>query len=159
MEPTIHSLVRLRDVERGDLRQLCEFQLDPESNRLAATLPRSAEDFHAHWENVLRDPNAAVKAIIVGDELAGCVSCFVMDGLNAVGYWLGREFWGKGIASRALELLLIEITFRPLHARVAISNGASLRVLQKCGFLIERIQWSPADGRFLECDEAFLVLT
>ena len=47
--------VRLRCVERADLAKLFEFHLDPEANRMAFTHPRSAEDFDAHWENILAD--------------------------------------------------------------------------------------------------------
>ncbi|HEV7221438.1 MAG TPA: GNAT family N-acetyltransferase, partial [Pirellulales bacterium] len=99
-----------------------------------------------------------VKAISVADVLAGYISCFELDGYDAVGYWVCKDFSGKGIASRALELLLEEVPIRPLHARVATSNRASLRVLQKCGFVVQSVQVSPADDRFLECEEAFLVL-
>ena len=159
MEPTIKkNSVCLRNVGPDDLPRIYEFQLDPESNHLAVTIPRSAEAFDAHWDIALRDPNITAKAIIVGDVLAGCISCFNMDGLDAVGYWLGREFWGRGIASQALNLLLTEVSTRPLYARVATSNGASLRVLHKCGFVVERVQVSPADDRYPECEEAVLVL-
>jgi RimJ/RimL family protein N-acetyltransferase len=71
----------------------------------------------------------------------------------------GREFWGQGIATRALEKLLTQVPIRSLHARVALANGASLRVLQKCGFTIVRYQKSPADDRFAECEETILELT
>lgn len=154
----MNHAVSIRNVERDDLPRIYEFQIDPESNRIAVTIPRSAYGFGAHWENALRDPNVTAKAILVGDELVGCISCFKMDGLDSVGYWLGREFWGRGIASRALELLLTEVSVRPLFARVATSNRASLRVLQKCGFVVERVQLSPADDRYPECEEALLIL-
>ncbi len=151
--------VRLRGVESRDLPTLFEFQLDPEANRLAATNPRSAAAFNAHWEKILEDPNVTVKAILVGDRLAGYVSCFKSESLDLVGYWIGKEFWGQGVATRALELLLAKAPIRPLHARVAVANGASLRVLQKCGFAIVRYQKSPANDRFAECEEAVLELT
>ena len=86
------------------------------------------------------------------------VSCFWRDGQANVGYWISREHWGKGIASRALELLLLEVATRPLYAHVATSNGASLRVLQKCGFVVERVRHSPATDRYPACEEAVLVL-
>ncbi len=152
------AVVCLRNVAREDLPRIYEFQIDPESNRIAVTIPRSADVFDAHWENALRDPHVTARAILVGDELAGCISCFKMDGLDSVGYWLGREFWGRGIASRALELLSTEVSVRPLHARVATSNSASLRVLQKCGFVVERVRLSPADDRYPECEETLLIL-
>jgi RimJ/RimL family protein N-acetyltransferase len=158
MEPTVISHVRLRDIEQDDLPWMYEFNLDPDANRLAATIPRCADAFAAHWEKALADPNVVVKAISVGNVLAGYISCFKQDGFNAVGYWVARDFWGQGIASRALELLLNEVPVRPLHARVATSNRASLRVLQKCGFVVQCVQVSPESDRFLECEEAFLVL-
>ncbi|HET6574087.1 MAG TPA: GNAT family N-acetyltransferase [Fimbriiglobus sp.] len=158
-DPTASGLVRLRNVERDDLPQMYEMQLDPESNRLAETIPRSAEAFEAHWAHVLRDPSVTAKAILLGEKMVGNVSCFQRDGQANVGYWVSREHWGKGIASRALELLLLEVPTRPLYAHVATSNGASLRVLQKCGFVVERVQVSPATDRYPECEEAVLVLT
>lgn len=158
MKPIMNHAVSIRNVERADLPHIYEFQLDPESNRMAVTIPRSADAFRTHWENALKNPDVTAKAIVVGEELAGCISCFNMDGLDSVGYWLIREFWGRGIASRALELLLTEVSVRPLYARVATSNVASLRVLQKCGFVVERVQFSAADDRYPECEEALLIL-
>ena len=81
-----------------------------------------------------------------------------MSRLHHVGYWVDRALWGRGIASRALELLLREVVGRPLHATVATSNGASLRVLRKCGFVVEVVRHSPATDRYAECEEAVLVL-
>ncbi len=150
--------VRLRDIERDDLPTLYEYQLDPEANRLAATNPRSADAFDAHWANALGDSGVIAKAILVGDTVAGCISCFKSDGLDLVGYWIGRDFWGQGVATRALELLLVQVPTRPLHARVAVANGASLRVLQKCGFTVTGYQQSPADDRYHECEEVILEL-
>ena len=135
-----------------------EFNLDPEANRMAMTTPRSANAFQIHWEKALADLEVTAKAILVRNVLAGCISCFKSDGLDSVGYWIGREFWGQGIASRALELLLEQVSIRPLHARVATGNRASLRVLQKCGFVVQRVRVSTADARYQECEEAFLLL-
>jgi RimJ/RimL family protein N-acetyltransferase len=159
MDPALGGLIRLRNVGRDDLPRMYEMQLDPESNRLAVTTPRSAEAFDAHWAEALRDPGVTAKAILLGEALVGYVCCFRRDGRANVGYWVGREHWGKGIASRALRLLLLEVASRPLYARVATGNGASLRVLRKCGFVVERVQVSPAGDRYPECEEAVLVLT
>jgi RimJ/RimL family protein N-acetyltransferase len=156
--PATSRLVRLRHVERVGLPRMYEMQLDPESNRLAVTTPRSAEAFDAHWTDALPDPSVTAKAILLDEEMVGYVCCFRRDGRANVGYWISREHWGKGIASRALGLLLLEVPTRPLYAQVATSNGVSLRVLQKCGFVIERVQMSPASDRYPECEEAVLVL-
>lgn len=150
--------LRLRNIERNDLPLLYEFQLDPEANQLALTHPRSAEDFDGHWEGILRDSSVVVRAIEVGDALAGYISCFKSDGQDAIGYWIGKEFWRQGVATQAMKLLLLEVSIRPLHARVAVSNVASLRVLQKSGFREVRREWSPASERYVECEEAILEL-
>ena len=46
----------------------------------------------------------------------------------------------------------------PLVASAATSNRASLRVLQKSGFVVERVRLSPASDRYPECEETVLVL-
>lgn len=155
---TVIDHIRLRPIEPGDLPWVYELQLDPESNRMAVTIPRTGEAFDAHWAKVLADPRVTARVILVGEERVGTVACFQRDGQDRVGYWIDKAYWGRGIASRALHLLLQEDARRPLFATAATSNGASLRVLQKCGFVIERIHRAPADDRHPECEEAVLVL-
>lgn len=155
---TTDESVRLRPVQPGDLPRMYDLQLDPESNRMAVTIPRTREAFDSHWAKVLGDPGNITRVILVGEELVGSISCFPMDGQDHVGYWIDRAYWGMGIASKALHLLLQEVVKRPLVAAAATSNGASLRVLQKCGFIVERVRLSPANDRFPECEEAVLVL-
>jgi RimJ/RimL family protein N-acetyltransferase len=155
---TADEIVSLRPVRPGDLPRIYDLQLDPESNRMAVTIPRIGEAFDLHWAKALGDPAIAARAVLVGEALVGFISCFPRDGQDQVGYWIDRTYWGRGIASRALHLLLREVAKRPLVATAAASNGASLRVLQKCGFVIEQVRLSPADERGPECEEAVLVL-
>ena len=158
MDSVMGNSVRIRDIEWADLPQIFQMQLDPESNRLAATIPLSADAFDSRWADNLRDPSITARAILLDGVLAGNVVCFWRDGQANVGYWISREHWGKGIATQALRLFLLEVAIRPLHADVATSNGASLRVLQKCGFVVERVHMSPGSDRYLECEETVLVL-
>lgn len=152
------AAVRLRDTESGDLPELFRIQLDPEGNRMAAVIPRDEPTFFAHWAKILGDRRVVAKTIVVDGVLVGSISCFQREGKDFVGYWIAKDQWGKGIASRALVLLLEEVTIRPLHARVAKENAASLRVLERSGFEITGYRISPPDGRLLECEEAMLVL-
>lgn len=158
MGPITYEHVRLRAVAREDLPRIYVIQLNPEFNELAVAIPRKADAFEAHWTKVLNDASIISRVILVDNFVAGFIGCFKMEGLDSVGYGVDKEFWGKGIATRALQLLLQEVDTRPLHARVASTNGPSLRVLQKCGFKVVRTQLSPADDRFPECEEAVLVL-
>ena len=122
--------VRLRGLERDDLPHMYDLQLDPDSNRMAGTIPRPSAAFDAHWAKCLDDQKNTNRAILFDEVFVGYISCFPMDGQDHIGYWIDRASWGKGIASRALQLLLQEVTSRPLIATVATTNAASLRVLQ-----------------------------
>jgi len=146
--------VRLRPIEPGDLPRMYDLQLDPDSNRMAVTNPRTREAYDAHWAAALGDPGNTTRAVLLDGETVGSISCFTMDGEDHVGYWIDRAHWGMGIASRALHLLLQEVTKRPLVATAATSNGASVRVLQKCGFVVEQVRHSPATDRYPECEDS-----
>jgi RimJ/RimL family protein N-acetyltransferase len=63
-----------------------------------------------------------------------------------VGYWIGREFWGRGVASEALRQFVAEIEERPLYAYVAVTNVASARVLEKAGFIGANENEAGSDG-------------
>ena len=59
-----------------------------------------------------------------------------MAGEWEVGYWLGKEYWGSGIATLAVAEYIRTVTTRPLYAHVAQHNIGSRRVLEKCGFKV-----------------------
>ena len=126
----------LRDVTEADLPIFFEQQLDPDANRMAAFVPRGRDAFMAHWARILSDETTTKQTILFDGQVAGNVVCFELFGEPAVGYWLGKEYWGKGIATKALSQFLGWVQVRPLSARVATGNIASLRVLEKCGFTI-----------------------
>jgi RimJ/RimL family protein N-acetyltransferase len=126
----------LRNVSESDLPTLFEHQRDPEAAAMAAFPSRDWDAFVTHWRNnVLANPTAVNRAIVVEGELAGYVASWKSEGTLLVGYWIGRAFWGRGIASSALEEFLgAHEPRRPLRAFVAVTNTRSMRVLEKCGF-------------------------
>jgi RimJ/RimL family protein N-acetyltransferase len=129
----------LRDVVEADLDAFYEQQADPEAATMALFPSRDREAFDAHWRGVLADPNALVKTILHDGEVAGNIGSWPQEGKRLVGYWVGREFWGRGVATAALAELVRDVEERPLHAWVATSNVGSIRVLEKCGFVeVER---------------------
>lgn len=128
--------ISLRAVREGDLPVFFEQQLDPEATRMAVFPARANSEFMSHWVKGLATETAIFKTILFGDEVAGNIVYWEESGEPRVGYWLGKEYWGKGIASAALAQFLEHVKVRPLYARVAKTNGASIRVLQKCGFKI-----------------------
>jgi len=136
--------VTLRDVTHADVAVFLLQQADPEAARMAVFPVRDQATHSAHWAKILADPSLGKQAIVVGGRVAGNVVSFTMEGERLVGYWLGREFWGQGIATRALTAYLALETTRPLHARVAKTNVASRRVLEKCGFRVAGEECAPS---------------
>lgn len=150
--------VQLRPVHLDDLPTFYLQQLDVEANRVAVANPRGPESFAAHWAKVFPDPEVTVRAVVCDGVLAGQIACFVADGARSVGYWIGRDHWGKGVATQALALLLAEVAVRPIHARVATTNLGSIRVLERSGFRVVGHEMAEATERFPACEEALLVL-
>lgn len=131
--------VRLRSVEPDDLPLFYEQQLDADAARMAAFPSRDRAAFDAHWAtNILGNAEAVKQTILVDGQVAGNIGSWPQDGIRLVGYWIGKEYWGKGVATRALSAFLHLVTERPLHAHVAKHNAGSIRVLEKCGFRLER---------------------
>ncbi len=152
------SNVVLRDVTAGDLPIFFEHQLDPEANQMAALTPRDRQAFMAHWTKLVADETVAKQTILVDGQVAGNVVSFDRLGEREVGYWIGRQYWGKGVATKALAAFLDQVRARPLYARVAKHNIASVRVLEKCGFTIAGEDKGDANGRGPEVDEWILTL-
>jgi RimJ/RimL family protein N-acetyltransferase len=130
----MRSDARLRDVRDDDLAIFFEHQRDPEANRMANFDARDRDAFMAHWAKILRDETVVVNTIEVEGGVAGNIVSWEHDGERDVGYWIGREHWGRGVATAALAAFLDELDTRPLHAHVATHNIGSIRVLEKCGF-------------------------
>lgn len=151
--------VLLRDVTEDDLPILFEHQLEPEATEMAAFPSRDRDAFMAHWTKILGDETIAKKTILVNGRVAGNVVSFEQSGQRHVGYWLGKQYWGKGVATAALAAFLGHVTARPLYARVAKHNIASIRVLQKCRFTICGEGRGLANARGEEVEEFILSYT
>ncbi len=131
--------IQLRPVTEADVPTFFAQQQDPAGTQMAAFVARDSADwdaFAAKWARILSEATSTSRTILVAGQVAGNVMCHAWFGPPEVCYWLGREYWGQGIATRALLALLAEVPLRPLCAHVAKDNLASIRVLQKCGFTI-----------------------
>jgi RimJ/RimL family protein N-acetyltransferase len=152
----------LRNVVNDDLPLFFEYQLDPDANYMAAFTakdPTNQETFMAHWHRILADETNIIKTILFDGHVAGSVSSYEDEGKPEVTYWLGREYWGKGIATWALaEFLTQHNQTRPIYARIAKDNLGSRRVLEKCGFAIIGESRGFANARGQEIEELLLEL-
>jgi RimJ/RimL family protein N-acetyltransferase len=118
-------------------------------------LARTRTDAHSAT-NILGNPAALNQTILVGGQVAGNIGSWPQDGVRLVSYWIGKEHWGKGVATRALAAFLHLVTERPLHAHVAKHNVGSIRVLEKCGFSLEREE--SVEGADKDVAELVLIL-
>jgi RimJ/RimL family protein N-acetyltransferase len=153
--------VRLRDLAQSDLPTFFEHQLDPVANQMAAFTakdPADREAFNAHWTKIMADETITIKTILFEGAIAGHILSHGWFGEPEVSYWLGQGYWGKGIATQALTLFLTHLKTRPLYARAAKDNVASLRVLEKCGFTICGEDKGFANARGHEIEEYLLRL-
>ncbi|MFJ4830288.1 GNAT family N-acetyltransferase [Streptomyces sp. NPDC088747] len=142
--------VRIRDVRDTDLEVFYEQQLDPEAVRRARFPARDRETFMTHWATkVLGDRTALVQAVTVDGETAGSIVAWWADHADRVGqadqaeekdrqrfigYWFGRQYWGRGVGTRSLGLFLRLEETRPLYADPFVGNTASVRLLERHGF-------------------------
>ena len=128
--------ILLRNVNESDLPILFEQQLDTEATQMAAFPSRDRESFMAHWAKIMADESNILKTIVFDGQIAGNIVGWESSGEWEVGYWIGKEYWGNGIATKALLLFLSLVKTRPLYAHVARHNIGSRRVLEKCGFKV-----------------------
>jgi RimJ/RimL family protein N-acetyltransferase len=151
----------LREVQDEDLAVLFDQWADPVAARIAAfTAPdhMDRDAFERRWARLRADETVINRAIVVDREVAGTIGSWGEPGEREITYWIGRSYWGKGIATCALNAFLTVDSSRPLHARIASDNVASQRVLEKCGFRVIGTDRGFAEARAREIEEVVLRL-
>ena len=128
----------LREVHDSDIAIFFEQQLDPVSNWQVAFTHEDPTDeaaFNSHMAKVLTDDTVVMQTISLDGSVTGYLTKYDLDGEPQIGFVLGRDFWGKGIATDSLREFLALVTVRPIYARTAFDNVASMNVLQKLGYV------------------------
>ncbi len=107
----------------------------------------------------IQDPPTAL-AIDVDGQAAGGIGVVPGEDVHrytgTIGYWLGRVYWGRGLATAAVGHFVPwaanTFGFRRFAAEVFEGNGASMRVLEKCGFVREGVRRTHVykDGQFVD---------
>lgn len=150
------SQIILTPTQTSHLEVLFQFQLDKEANYAAAFTAANPTDKQAYLEKyakILADPTTNNQTILVNSVIVGSVAKFIMYGDAEVTYWIDRKFWGRGIATTALQHLLAIENTRPIFGRTAFDNLGSQRVLEKCGFVKIGTDKGFANARQAEIEE------
>ncbi len=129
--------VTLRELVESDLPILFKHQDDKGAEEMVGLPSRNRDDFFDHWHKVMANETIILSTILFEDQIAGYLCSFIKEANEReVGYQLGREFWGRGIATRALQLFLPLIPWRPLYGVTPTLNIGSQKVLTRCGFVL-----------------------
>ncbi len=156
------AAIILRNVSNDDIPIFFEFQSDKDANHMAAFTfkdPNDREIFNVHWRKIRNAETVKIKTIECEKQVVGSVMSYEEEGEPEVSYWIGKKYWGKGIATRALTEFLASVNkARPVYARVAKDNLGSRRVLEKCGFEIIGENKGYANARGQEIEELYLEL-
>ena len=153
----------LRMVSDSDLSVFYCHQLDTTARDMAAFTAKDPTDrnaFNAHWSRIMSNPEILIRTIEYDGINSGHVLSYPIEGREEVSYWIGQEYWGMGIATKALAIFLADVNqTRPIYARVAKDNQGSIRVLEKCGFRLQEETRGFANARNEEIPELLFVLS
>ncbi len=122
--------------------------------------PYSEKDAADYINICMKEDVPVTFAIEFNGQLAGMIGLVPQNDVYRrtaeVGYWIGEIYWGRGIASKALELItkygFDVLKFARLHTGVFENNKASMRVLEKNGYNFEGIFTKNIfkNGKFLD---------
>lgn len=148
--------IKLRPSVVADINNFFEYQLDTEANYLAAFTAKDPTDKTAYLEKytkLLYNPTVNMQTIIVDSNVVGTVTKFEINDEAEVAFWIDKPFWGKGIATKALNIFLEIETKRPIFAHAAFDNFGSQKVLEQCGFIKIGTEKGFANARNTEIEE------
>jgi RimJ/RimL family protein N-acetyltransferase len=155
------TTVQLREVQKADIARFFEHHLEVRplpASASAADRTSREKTFVDRWEKMLTDEKTLARAVVWNDAVAGFVVLSIQHQKPTISSWLGRDYWGKGIATGAVRDFLALIETRPVYARVSFDNLAALQVLRKIGFAIVEHDSFFSEAHGYDIDEMVLAL-
>lgn len=139
----------LREVRAEDLDVFFAVRTDPDAMWMAADPhdPRDRAAFDAFWRTLRTESSVTTRTIESDQQVVGYILSWEHFGQREVEFWIGREHWGRGIATAALAEFLELEPERPLYAVAAQDNVGAIRVLDKFGFQVVQEGTNPATAR------------
>ena len=131
IEPSIRQSIE------SDLDVFFLNQTDEQASFMAAFTPENPNDREAYlskWQKLMKNDTINMQTILIEDKVIGCVVKFEMEGEAEITYALAKEYWGKGVTTKAVNTFLNIEQIRPIYGHVAFDNFGSQRILEKVGF-------------------------
>lgn len=153
--------VDLRPFDDDDADAVFDMMREPDAVAQAAFTADDPSDraaFDAWLDRRRADDRVRLFVITEDGGFAGTAAAFTIDGDREVTYWVASHARGRGVATAALRLLVAREAERPLYARVAADNAASVAVLQRNGFGEISRETSYAPGRGTDIEEVVFAL-
>lgn len=140
--------ILLRHWHESDADVLYEYASEPEVGERAGWPPHKSREESLEiirtvfnnpttWAIVLKETGKVVGAMGYGPSCDCSLPC--REGEPIVGYWVGKPYWGMGICTEALRLMIDHIrqttAIPSLISGHFADNSASGRVMEKCGFI------------------------
>ncbi len=135
-----------RHWQPSDHQRLFALACDPKVGPACGWLPhKDEEESLATIRNILCGDECYALVLKETDEIVGCVDCFVNDcGNHEIGYWLGSEYWGRGLMPEAVKEMLRhcfeDLGYQEVWCGHFEQNYKSRRVIEKCGFVHSHIE-------------------
>lgn len=159
MRETVH--ITLRDYQQADIDSIHQLLNNFAVSRfLSSRIPYPYSRDDANWWVTTGSKQEITRVIEFNQHLAGIIGVipgrFENRRCGELGYWLGQPFWGKGLATLAVQamtrLIFSETVLVRLFAPIYGPNKASMRVVEKSGYLLEGIakQAIFKDGEFFD---------
>ena len=130
--------IELRKVQESDLKTFFNFQQNEDANFMAAFIsrdPKNWDEFINHWNKILSDDLNYIRTITYKNIVVGNMLSFLMFEQREIGYWIDKDYWGKGIMVEVLAALQKHASNfqKKIIATVKEQNHNSIRVLEKIG--------------------------
>ena len=149
-------MLTLREFDMQDAPRITELLNCEEISKWTSNIPYpyTLQDAHEWLSGACARPDRFPYAVEYKGELVACVSYWPnSESVYEVGYWVGRQYWGKNIASSALSIFIAHDNFpkcSKIIAKIMMGNIASERVLLKNGFVFVEKCEIKKRGEFVE---------
>ncbi len=163
--PIRTARLSLREFVKSDFQAVHDYSSDPRVTRYLFFGPRDEDATADYLDGLLASQRErprtrfelAVEETASGRVIGACDLSFIESHAVDLGYMLGMENWGKGLATE-IALALVDAAFYDLHAErvistVDVNNSASIRVLEKIGMRWEAVfrKHRRAKNRWWDC--------